>query len=177
MDRQSVWGRDRSYRLRDTESHTVETVGTFHMVLDRDLRERRYRGDLDRLDDDLKALTAQGLVDSRTLNSDQRGHGMRVLALTEAGRDLLEDHRTASFSRDRDREDAVHAGFRKRVDLFARSGRAIRLGRASAFAAAPLRRDRLRVRMTRWLAQTKLAGGERSLVRKRGFEPRWACAH
>lgn len=42
---------------------------------------------------------------------------MRVLALTEAGRDLLEDHRTASFSRDRDREDAVHAGFRKRSDL------------------------------------------------------------
>jgi hypothetical protein len=117
VDRQSVWGRERSYRLRDTESHTLETIGTFHLVFDRDLRDGRYRGDLDRLDDDLKSLTAQGLVESRTLASDHRGHAMRVLALTEAGRDLLEDHRTASFSRDRDREDAVHAGFRKRSDL------------------------------------------------------------
>ena len=30
-----------------------------------------------------------------------------------------------------------------------------------------------------WLAWTKLArvSGERSLVRKRGFEPRWDCSH
>ena len=82
MDRQSVWGRDRSYRLRDTESHTLETIGTFHVVFDRDLREGRYRGDVDRLDDDLKGLTGQGLVESRTLHSGHHGHSLRVLALT-----------------------------------------------------------------------------------------------
>jgi hypothetical protein len=117
MDRQSVWRRDRSYRLRDTESHTLETIGTFHLVFDRDLCEGRYRGDLDRLEDDLKGLTGQGLVESRTLHSGHDGHRMRVLALTEAGRDLLNDHRTVSSRRDRDREDTVHAGIRKRSDL------------------------------------------------------------
>jgi hypothetical protein len=116
MDRQSVWGRDRSYRLRDTESHTLDTIGTFHLVFDRDLGEGRYRGDRDRLDDDLRSLTGQGLVESRTLHSGHQGNGMRVLALTEAGRDLLDDHRTVSFERDRDCEDTVHAGFRKRSD-------------------------------------------------------------
>jgi hypothetical protein len=117
VDRQSVWGRDRTYRLRDTESHTLETIGTFHVVFDRDLLEGRYRGDVDRLDDDLKGLTGQGLVESRTLHAGHDGHRMRVLALTEAGRGLLEDHRTVAVGRDRDREATVHVGFRKRSDL------------------------------------------------------------
>jgi hypothetical protein len=115
VDRQPVWGRDRSYRLRDTESHTLETIGTFHVVFDRDLRDGRYRGDRDRLEDDLKGLAGQGLVESRTRHSGHHGHGMRVLALTEAGRMLLDDYRPVSFGRDR--EDAVHTGFRKRSDL------------------------------------------------------------
>jgi hypothetical protein len=116
-DRQSVWGRDRSYRLRDTESHTLETIGTFHVVFDRDLRDGRYRGDEDRLDEDLTSLTGQGLVEARTLHSGRPGRGLRVLALTEAGRNLLDDHRTASFGRDGERAHEVHAGFRKRSDL------------------------------------------------------------
>lgn len=117
VDRQAVWGRDRSYRLRDTESHTLETVATFHVVFDRDLREGRHGGDDDRLDDDLRSLTGQGLLESRTISTDAHGHHMRVLALTEAGRDLLEDHRALAGRRDRDAEDVVHAGFRKHADL------------------------------------------------------------
>jgi hypothetical protein len=45
MDRQSVCGRDRTHRLRGSGSHTLETIGTFHVVFDRDLRDCRYRGD------------------------------------------------------------------------------------------------------------------------------------
>ncbi len=117
IDRQAVWGRDRSYRLRDTESHTLETVATFHVVFDRDLREGRYRAGDDRLDDDLRSLTAQGLLESRTISTDAHGHHMRVLALTDAGRDLLEDYRVLAGRRARDPEPVVHAGFRKHSDL------------------------------------------------------------
>jgi hypothetical protein len=117
VDRQAGWGRDHRYRLRDTESHTLVTVATFQVVFDRDLREGRYRGDEDRLNDDLRSLTAQGLLESRTISTDAHGHHMRVVALTDAGRDLLDDYRALAGRRARDPEPVVHAGFRKHADL------------------------------------------------------------
>jgi hypothetical protein len=86
LHRQSVSGRDRTYQLRDSESHTLETLATFEVVFDRDLREGRYRDDDERLEEDLRSLTRQGLVESRTIAADHEGHTIRGFALSEAGR-------------------------------------------------------------------------------------------
>jgi hypothetical protein len=117
LDRQSISGRDRSYHLRDSESHTLETLATFQIVFDRDLREGRYRDDDDRLDDDLRSLVRQGLVESRTITADHHGHSMRVLALSDDGRDLLQDHRRSAGFLSGGSEVRVHSGFGKRSDL------------------------------------------------------------
>jgi hypothetical protein len=117
LDRQSISGRDRGYHLRDSESHTLETLATFQVVFERDLREGRYRGDGGRLDDDLRSLNGQGLVESRTITVDRHGHTMRVLAISDAGRDLLQDHRRSAGVRSRGSEVRVHSGFGKRPDL------------------------------------------------------------
>jgi DNA-binding PadR family transcriptional regulator len=86
-------------------------------VFDRDLREGRYRDDDDRLDDDLRSLVRQGLVESRTITADHHGHSMRVLALSDDGRDLLQDHRRSAGFLSGGSEVRVHSGFGKRSDL------------------------------------------------------------
>jgi hypothetical protein len=77
------------FRLRDTESHTLVSVGTFRVVFERDLLEGPYHGDAARLGQDVRSLRAQHLLDRRTIASDDSGHMMGILALTEHGADLL----------------------------------------------------------------------------------------
>jgi hypothetical protein len=106
-----AWG----CRLRDTEGRTLVAAGAFRMVFERDLRDGIYRGDAERLAQDVKALRAQGLLDRRTLAVDDRGHSMGVLALTERGRALLEAQRY------RDPDDgpaqAVYSGWHKPAEV------------------------------------------------------------
>ncbi len=114
-DRVTVQVRARGYRLRDTEGETLVAAGSFRMVFERDLRDGLYRGDAERLAQDVKRLRAQGPLDRRTLVVDDRGHSIGVLALTERGRALLEARR------DRDPDDgpgqAVCAGWHKPAEV------------------------------------------------------------
>jgi hypothetical protein len=114
-DRETVCVRSWGYRLRDTESQTLVAAGSFRVVFERDLRDGPYRGDAERLAQDVKSLRAQGLLDRRTLAVDDRGHSMGVLALTGRGRALLEARR------DRDPDEgpgqAVYAGWHKPAEV------------------------------------------------------------
>jgi hypothetical protein len=112
--RNDVFARRGHFRLRGTESHTLVTVGTFRVVFERDLLEGPYHGDAARLAQDVKSLRAQGLIDRRTIASDESGHAMAILALTDHGADLLEAQR----SRDEDeRDQVVYHGWRKPAEI------------------------------------------------------------
>jgi hypothetical protein len=100
----------RSYRLRDTESVTLVALGTFRVVFERDLETGPYHDDPDRLAQDVRHLRAQGLIDRRTIATDEAGHAIGVLTLTEAGRRLLETRR---LDPDTPTRQAVSCGWKK----------------------------------------------------------------
>lgn len=112
LTRETARGRERRYRLRGSESAALVTVGSFRVVFERDLREGLYRGDDKRLRQDVAALTAKGLLQRRTVASDDHGHGMGVLALTRRGQELLERNRSAETSFSHGRQ-AVYSGWSK----------------------------------------------------------------
>ena len=100
------------YRLRGSESRTLDTLGTFRVVLTRDLTAAEYRGQRARADQDLRSLQEQGLIERRTIASDRAGHSEEFVTLTPSGQALLEAHRGPSqFSSEPRRP--VHAGWAK----------------------------------------------------------------
>jgi DNA-binding MarR family transcriptional regulator len=93
-----------TYTLRGSQSRVLETLATFRVVLERDLRKDVYRGLGARVGRELKSLVRQGLVATRDLAADRAGHHLRVATLTREGRALLEHHRgPARFSEEQDR--------------------------------------------------------------------------
>jgi hypothetical protein len=92
-DRQHVrLGRER-VRLRDSETQLLATVGAFRVVAERDLHPQP---------DDVRALSDQSLVESRTVVINQSAE--RVLVLTDAGKSLLEAHRDPGATHDREQQ-------------------------------------------------------------------------
>ena len=86
QERQPVTlGHDR-YRLRDSESEILATVGVFRVVPERDL----LRSDA-QAEGDLRSLSGQGLVETHGLVINH--HPERVVVLTDAGKDLLDQAR------------------------------------------------------------------------------------
>jgi hypothetical protein len=88
MDREIVRDRDREYTLRGSETRTLATVGAFRVVSSRDLRDQHDRP-LDPRSGDLRHLREQGLVETARVP----GSREHAVALTKAGRGLLERHR------------------------------------------------------------------------------------
>jgi hypothetical protein len=84
---------DQVYRLRGSESRTLEAVAMFRVALERDLAEGLYRGNHGRLAEDVRSLREQGLVQRQALVATRRGGTQGVVALTVAGQRLLRDHR------------------------------------------------------------------------------------
>ena len=82
-ERELVREHDRDYTLSGSESRTLATIGALRVVPERDLRDQRD----ERFD--LRHLEKQGLIERVALNERER-----AVALTKAGRDLLECHRT-----------------------------------------------------------------------------------
>jgi DNA-binding MarR family transcriptional regulator len=93
-ERDRVHDRDREYRLRNSETRTLSTVGAFRVVSSRDLRDHDGRRAAPR-SGDLRSLREQGLI--RTV--EMPGRKDVAVVLTDRGRSLLESHR-----RDHDRE-------------------------------------------------------------------------
>jgi DNA-binding MarR family transcriptional regulator len=105
QERQPVRARGHEYRLRESESRILATVGTFRVVRADDLQT--MRSSRDAWTGDLRSLTEQGLVESRTVEVNRESTA--VVVLTRAGRDVLEAHRSPGEGR----EQTFHAGLVK----------------------------------------------------------------
>jgi hypothetical protein len=92
-ERELVHDRDREYTLRGSETRTLATVGAFRVVSSRDLRDQ-YDRPLDPRSSDLRHLREQRLVETVRVP----GSREHAIALTKAGRSLLEHHRDRDHS-------------------------------------------------------------------------------
>jgi hypothetical protein len=90
-DRSQYAGRDRTYALRPSETHTLAEVGKFRVVSIDDLATFAYNGDRERMQSDLRNLARQGLVEQRG-TSPLKKESRRVLTLTDEGQRLIRRH-------------------------------------------------------------------------------------
>ena len=81
-------GRDR-VRLRESETELLATIGAFRVIAERDLQPSAA---------DIRALSDQGLVESRTIVINHTPE--RVHVLTRSGQDVLEAHREPEAGRE-----------------------------------------------------------------------------
>lgn len=85
-ERQRVIARGRAYRLRNSETELLATVGAFRVVPEhatqRDASERQA---------DVRALSEQGLLERHTVVINRRPE--TVLVLSKAGKAILDEHR------------------------------------------------------------------------------------
>jgi hypothetical protein len=80
--------RDRAYRLRDSEIHSMTEIGKFRVLAAPDLANYVYRGDRHRMEEELRRLQRESLVSEKTLEISQKKI-LRVVTLTKAGHRLL----------------------------------------------------------------------------------------
>jgi hypothetical protein len=102
--------RDRVYRIRESEWHTLRTVGTFRVVAEADLL--RDASDQKTMRNDLLHLVDEGLLDRKTGMVNH--HPTRLITLTSGGKSLVDRHRDASAS---GRTQQYHAGLVKPKEL------------------------------------------------------------
>jgi hypothetical protein len=107
-----VVSRDREYRLRGSEVRLIETIGQYRAVFVADLT--RETSDLSGLEHDLKSLELQGLVDTRTITRLGEDDSAHVVALTDEGKSLLDDHRDP----ERDDGQRYYSGWVKPAELW-----------------------------------------------------------
>jgi hypothetical protein len=105
QERQPVGVRGHVYRLRESESRILATVGTFRIVRADDLQQ--MRSSRDAWTGDLRSLADQGLVQARTVEVNRASTA--VVVLTRAGRDVLDAHHRHSNGRPQ----RFHAGLVK----------------------------------------------------------------
>jgi hypothetical protein len=89
--RESVFNRDRAYRLRGSEVNLLETIGQYRAVFVDDLS--RETSDPVRLEKELESLQRQQLVVVRSIARLDPEETADVVAVTQAGQTLLDDHR------------------------------------------------------------------------------------
>lgn len=125
QQRETVTANHRTYRLRGSETDLLAVVGAFRVVPERDLATGRS-GPVS-LESELRRLTAEGLVERRTIpiNHDPT----RIVVLTEEGKALLNEHRNDAG----ERPQSYYAGLVKRRDL-AHDAQLYRLFRTEADA-------------------------------------------
>lgn len=80
--------RDRTYRLRDSEIHSMKEIGKFRVIAATDLARYAYSGDPKRMGKDIQRLKREGLLSEKNLEISQK-KTLRVLTLTKAGYRLL----------------------------------------------------------------------------------------
>ena len=78
------------YSLSPAEMATMRQLGSFRTVVTEDLARYQYRGNTADLREDLASLSAQGLIERRSIPTNAKGEKLAVLALTQRGKELLE---------------------------------------------------------------------------------------
>ncbi|HEV2402148.1 MAG TPA: hypothetical protein VGS27_34780 [Candidatus Sulfotelmatobacter sp.] len=77
-----------AYSLRTSEIQTLRELGTFRAIDSEALAEISYRGERDRMEQDLRSLIRQSLITRRRIEGAERER-MHVLTLTKAGQRFL----------------------------------------------------------------------------------------
>ena len=108
--RQPVQMRDRVHRIRESEWHTLRTVGTFRVVAEVDLL--RDAGDQKTLRNDLLHLVDEGLLERKTAMVNH--HSTRLITLTSDGKALVDRQRDPSDAGGRQQ---YHSGLVKPREL------------------------------------------------------------
>ena len=105
--------RDRGYvyRLSPAELETMHDIGEFRTVAIEDLARRRYRDQATLMQQDLRLLRAQRLVELRTVWTGPASKELRVVVLTKLGKAILERHGQNT------KEQALYAGFVKPAEV------------------------------------------------------------
>jgi hypothetical protein len=98
--------RDQNYRLRESEVATLIEIAKFRTVRPEDLVEYKYEGDRERASADLRNLTAQGLIEKRTMHGRKPG---QLLAVTSGGKRFVEHNERDGIHKDQ----KFHKGFVK----------------------------------------------------------------
>jgi hypothetical protein len=106
VDRQVHRDLDRSYLLRESEVAALIEIGKFRAIQTRDLVEVLYQNDGERAGRDLRNLTAQGLIKTRTLNGTQKE---QLLTITQSAKEFLGRAKPEGL----DKEQKLHHGFVK----------------------------------------------------------------
>jgi len=105
-NRRSRQDRDREYNLRESEVATLITIAKFRTVRTVDLVETQYNGDSVRAAQDLRNLTAHGLIQRRTLAGTEKD---QLVTVTRQARSLLEHSRPQKLAANQ----SLHHGFVK----------------------------------------------------------------
>jgi hypothetical protein len=99
-------GRNRTYRLRDSEIIALAQIGIFRAVNKDDLAQYAYAGDQAQMESDLRNLSQQSLIERHTL-AGLKGDTPTIVTLTRDGQKLLRQSRVLST------DQATYHGFRK----------------------------------------------------------------
>jgi len=80
----------REYRLSDTECRTMAEIGRFRTLSMEDLAQERYHGSTAKMRQDVRQLSSQGLVRTRSLWLGKEKDRLVVVTLTRKGKKVLE---------------------------------------------------------------------------------------
>jgi hypothetical protein len=111
-DRELIRHDGRDYHLRGSEVDLLERTGRFRAVFTEDLR--RDADDPSRFREDLRSLQRQALIDQRTVTRLRDGTVADVVAVTRAGRELLDHHRDPA----KDVEQVYYDGWVKPAEIW-----------------------------------------------------------
>ena len=107
-----------TYRLSTSELETMYDIGRFRTLSVADLTHHRYQGDVTRMQRDLRALRAQGIVQPRTVWNGPTSRKLDVVVLTKLGKQLLERHGPhAKSDASLPAPQAIYAGFVKPAEV------------------------------------------------------------
>jgi hypothetical protein len=102
--------RGHMYRTSPAERETLHDIGRFRTVALTDLAHYRYQGSAAFMQQDLRALRAQGLLQTRTVWSGPKSEKLALVALTKQGKRLLEESGSRSGQ-------ALYSGFVKPAEV------------------------------------------------------------
>jgi hypothetical protein len=86
--------RNRAYRLRESEVHTLAELGKFRVVATEDLSRHAYQDHREEMDQDIRNLAQQGLIRQRAFEGPE-ANPREMLTLTKEGHRLLRANRFA----------------------------------------------------------------------------------
>jgi len=110
-DRRALRGRGYICHISDSELETLRDIGRFRIIALADLARQRYQGNTGQMDQDLRSLKAQNLIQRRTLWTGGRAERLAVVALNKPGKNLLRDNGGLSPAQ------AVYAGLVKPAEV------------------------------------------------------------